>query len=94
MTNFLKGLGYFLIWGDFYLVFFAVHAVVVGPINLEEHLQVYLNVFFPIVEWVKNLKGLFEAYIEFVYPLPAVVLYGLRFTVSTSIGIWLVRKYS
>ena len=48
MTNFLKGLGYFLIWGDFYLLFFALHALVVGPINFEEHLQVYLNVFFPV----------------------------------------------
>ena len=94
MTNFLKGLGYFLIWGDFYLLFFALHALVVGPINFEEHLQVYLNVFFPVIEWFKSLNGLFQAYIEFIYTLPAIFLYLLRFTVSTSIGIWLVKKYA
>jgi hypothetical protein len=27
-------------------LFFALHALFVGPINFEEHLQAYLNVFF------------------------------------------------
>ncbi len=87
----LRNFGYFLIWGDFYLLFFGVHALLVGSMDLETHVRTYLQVFVPLCEWFASLGSVADAYITFVFGLPAAAPYLARFTLSTSIGTWLVR---
>ena len=90
--RFFRNLGYFLIWGDFYLVFFGVHALLVGPVNCEDHIRTYLQVFVPLCEWFSSLNSLADGWLSFLFGLPAIVVYFGRFTLSTTIGTWLVRK--
>lgn len=88
----LRNLGYLFIWGDIWRLFAAVHAFFVGPIDLESHLSAYLMVFIHLMEWVSSLSSFHDALVQFLYGLPAVVAYLLSYTVSTAIGVWLVRK--
>ena len=90
-VSILRGFGYFLIWGDFYLLFFAAHALLVGSMDLETHVRAYLQVFVPLCEWFASLGSVADAYMSFVFGLPAAAAYLGRFTLSTSIGTWLVR---
>ena len=87
-----KNLGYFLIWGDFYLLFFGAHALLVSTVNCEDHIRTYLSVFVPLCEWFSSLNSFTEGWINFVFGLPAVGAYFGRFILSTSIGVWLVRR--
>ncbi|MDA7784632.1 hypothetical protein N8944_02075 [Pseudomonadales bacterium] len=85
-------LGYFFIWGDFYLVLFAVHAVVVAPISFELYLSNHLQAGLQLFDWIRSLNGFLNTLITFFYGLPAIFIFASRFVVSTSIGIWMVRK--
>jgi len=93
-VSILRGFGYLLIWGDVYMLFFGGHALWVGPMDVETHIRAYLQVFVPLCEWFGSLNSVADAYIRFVFGLPAAVLYFGRFTITTSIGIWLVRRYA
>ena len=88
----LRNLGHLFIWGDVWRLFAAIHAFVVGPMDLESHLSTYLMVFIPLMEWASSLSSFHDALVQFLYGLPAVVAYLISYTFSTSIGVWLVRK--
>ena len=88
----IRNLGYLFIWGDVYRVFFGFHALLMGPMDLETHLRDYLQIFFQILEWMASLTSFHGSLVQFVYSLPAAFIYFLGFTISTSVGIWLVRR--
>ena len=92
-NRFLKNVGYFLIWGDLYLLFFFVHSIYVNPIDLGTHLYTYITAFVPLIEFGKSVHPWLESLINFVLGIPAPQAYLLRFAGSTAIGIWLVRRY-
>ena len=88
----VKNLGYLFIWGDVYRLLFGVHALVIGPMDLETHVRDHLQLFFQILEWVATLSSFHSYAVGIVYGLPASFAYFFGFAFSTSIGIWLVRK--
>ena len=88
----VKNIGYLFIWGDLYRVWWGVHALAVGPIDLGTHLQKYLSVFLPAFEWIASLSSFTNTAIEMAFGLPAVVAYFGGFVFSTVIGILLVRS--
>ncbi len=92
-NNILKNLGYLLIWADFYLVLFAVHALFVGPITLGNYFWEYLQILGYLLEWVGSWNEITSALVAFVLGFPAFVVFSGRFIVTTTIGIWLVRRF-
>ena len=86
-----RNLGYLFIWGDVYRVFFGIHALAVGPVDVEQHLRVYLLVFMPIIDWASSLSPLVAGFWTVLFGLPAAAVYFGGFALSTSIGLWLVR---
>ena len=89
----LYNLGQFLIWGDFYLVLFFTHSLFVSPITVETYFVEYWQVAFYLFHWFQSLNSFFEFYLDWVLTWPAALLFSIRFIISTSIGIWLVRKF-
>jgi hypothetical protein len=92
MHNFLKGLGYFLIWGDFYLVLFFIHSLFVSPITVEGYFLEYWQVAFDLFQWFGSLNETLNIYLLWWLSLPASLLFSLRFIFSTSIGILIIKK--
>ena len=92
-NNILKNLGYLLIWADFYLVLFAVHALFLGSITLGSYLQEYLQILGYLLEWVGSWNEITDALVAFVLGFPAFVFFLGRFIVTTTVGIWLVRRF-
>tara|TARA_B100001564_G_C20089580_1_gene424313 strand:+ start:214 stop:501 length:288 start_codon:yes stop_codon:yes gene_type:complete len=90
----LVNLGYFFIWGDFLLVMFLVHSLFVSPMNVEMYFSEYLQLALYFFNWIKTWGGFFDWWIGVIYTWPAAFLFFIRYFISTSIGIWLVRKYS
>ena len=89
----LYNFGQFLIWGDFYLVYFFVHSLFIDPMNTQEYTSQYFGLAYSLFNLVSSWGGLFEWYIQWVLTWPATLLFFLRFTFTTSIGIWLVRRF-
>ena len=89
----LKNVGYFLIWADLYLVLFAVHALFIGPITLGSYLQDYFQVVRYLIEWFGSWNGVASAVVAFVFGFPAFFVFSFRFIVTTTIGIWLVKRF-
>jgi len=85
-------LGYLFIWGDFYLVLFAIHAVFLSPMSFELYLSNQLQAGLHLFGWLRSLNGVFDGLFGFLYTLPAALMFVSRFTISTAIGIWMVRK--
>tara|TARA_B100000965_G_scaffold22899_1_gene17242 strand:- start:90 stop:377 length:288 start_codon:yes stop_codon:yes gene_type:complete len=95
MTNkHLVSLGYFFIWGDFLLVIFFIHSLFVSPITVEMYFFEYLQIALYLFNWIKAWGGFFDWWLGIIYAWPAALLFFIRYFISTSIGIWLVRKYS
>ena len=92
MLNFFKGFGYFLIWGDFYLVLFFIHSLFVGPIIIKDYFLEYFQVALYLFNWFGELNYLLDLYVGWLLTLPAALLFFLRFSISTFVGIWIVRK--
>ena len=91
-NSILRNLGYLFIWGDVYRIFFGVHALVVGTVDLEAHVSTYLAVFLPIFEAIASVSTVSRAMIDFIYGLPPVPVYFGGFLFSTTVGLLLVRK--
>ena len=89
----LVNLGYFFIWGDFLLVIFFVHSLFVSPINVEIYFSEYLQIALYLFNWIKTWGGFFDWWVGIIYTLPAALIFFMRYFITTSIGIWLVRKY-
>lgn len=92
MHRLLKNLGYFFIWGDFYLVIFFIHSLFVGPLTVENYFLGYWRVALDLFQWVGSLNEILNIYINWWLSVSASLLFFLRFIFSTSIGIWIVRK--
>lgn len=92
MHNFLKSLGYFLIWGDFYLVLFFIHSLFVSPITAEDYFLEYWQVALDLFQWFGSLNEILNIYLLWWLSLPASLLFSLRFIFSTSIGILIIKK--
>jgi hypothetical protein len=92
MHNFLKSLGYFLIWGDFYLVLFFIHSLFVSPITVEDYFLDYWQVALDLFQWLGSLNEIMNIYLLWWLSLPASLLFSLRFIFSTSIGILIIKK--
>jgi len=92
MHNFLKSLGYFLIWGDFYLVLFFIHSLFVSPITVEDYFLEYWQVALDLFQWFSSLNEILNIYLLWWLSLPASLLFSLRFIFSTSIGILIIKK--
>ena len=90
----LVSLGYFFIWGDFLLVIFFIHSLFVSPITVEMYFSEYLQIALYLFNWIKTWGGFFDWWVGIIYTWPAALIFFIRYFVSTSIGIWLVRKYS
>ena len=90
----LVNLGYFFIWGDFLLVIFFVHSLFVSPISVEMYFSEYLQIALYLFNWIKTWGEFFDRWVGFIYTLPAALIFFMRYFITTSIGIWLVRKYS
>ena len=90
----LVNLGYFFIWGDFLLVIFFVHSLFVSPITVEMYFSEYLQIALYLFNWIKTWGEFFDRWVGFIYTLPAALIFFMRYFITTSIGIWLVRKYS
>ena len=90
----LVNLGYFFIWGDFLLVIFFVHALFVSPITVEMYFSEYLQIALYLFDWIKTWSGFFDWWVGIIYTWPAALIFFIRYFISTSIGIWLVKKYS
>ncbi len=89
----LVNLGYFFIWGDFLLVIFFVHSLFVSPITVEMYFSEYLQIALYLFNWIKTWGEFFDRWVGFIYTLPAALIFFMRYFITTSIGIWLVRKY-
>ena len=90
----LVSLGYFFIWGDFLLVLFFIHSLFVSPITVEMYFFEYLQIALYLFNWIKTWGEFFDRWVGFIYTLPAALIFFMRYFITTSIGIWLVRKYS
>ena len=89
----LVNLGYFFIWGDFLLVIFFFHSLFVSPITVEMYFSEYLQIALYLFNWIKTWGEFFDRWVGFIYTLPAALIFFMRYFITTSIGIWLVRKY-
>lgn len=94
MNRHLRNLGYFLIWGDFYLLIFSVHAFFIAPITLGEYLTDYLQAGLVLSSWLGSISEMLNDIIQFWMQYPAWLLFFSRFAVSTTVGVWLVRRFS
>ena len=92
MFNFLRAFGYFLIWGDFYLVLFFIHSIFVSPITVENYFLEYWQLALYLFEWFGGLNYLLSNYIYWLLTLPAALLFFLRFFFTTLIGLLIIRK--
>ena len=89
----LKSVGYFCIWADFYLVLFAFHALFISPISFGSYLQEYFQVARFLLDWVASWNWISMGIMEFWFGFPAVAIFTLRFSVSTALGVWLVKRF-
>ncbi len=92
MHSFLKNFGYFLIWGDSYLVLFFIHSLFVSPITVENYFLEYWQVALFLFEWFGEINYVFGSYINWLLALPAALIFFLRFFFTTFIGVLIVRK--
>ena len=90
--GFMRGFGHFLIWADCYRLYFAIHAFFVGPIDVESHIYSYLQVFVPMLDWLIANSPFHRWLLDVLYPLPAAPAYLVMFLLTTSVGMWLVRR--
>ena len=88
----MRSFGYFLVWADSYRVFFGIHALLIGSVDFETHLHTYLSVFAPMVAWFIANSPLHRELFELIYPLSAAPVYFVSFFLTTSLGMWLVRR--
>ena len=89
----LHNFGQFLIWGDFYLVYFFIHSLILGPIDTSTYTSQYFGLAYYLFNWVSSWGSFFDWYVQWLLTWPAALLFFGRFTFTTSIGIWLVRRY-
>ena len=61
--------------------------------NTQEYTSQYFGLAYSLFNLVSSWGSLFEWYIQWVLTWPAMLLFFLRFTFTTSIGIWLVRRF-
>ncbi len=90
----LYHVGQFAIWGDFYLVLFFLHSLFVSPISVEAYFSQYFLVALYLFEWLQSWHGFLDLYLDWVLRWPASFLFFLRFAISTSIGVYVVRRFS
>ena len=76
------------------LVIFFIHSLFVSPITVEMYFSEYLQIALYFFNWIKTWGGFFDWWVGIIYTWPAALIFFIRYFISTSIGIWLVRKYS
>ena len=90
----LRIVGYFFIWGDFYLLLFGVHSLFVGAVDFGFYLQEYFQAARALLDWFASWNPITLYCVSFFYEWPAALVFLSRFTISTLIGLWLVKRFS
>ena len=90
----LRNVGYFFIWGDFYLLLFGVHSLFVGAVDFGFYLQEYFQAARALLDWFASWNPITLYCVFFFYEWPAALVFLSRFTISTLIGLWLVKRFS
>ena len=90
----LRNVGYAFIWGDFYLLLFGVHSLFVGAVDFGFYLQEYFQAARVLLDWFASWNPITLYFVSFFYEWPADLVFLSRFTISTLIGLWLVKRFS
>ena len=90
----LRNVGYCFIWGDFYLLLLGVHALFVGAVDFGFYLQEYFQAARALLDWFASWNPITLYFVSFFYEWPAALVFLSRFTISTLIGLWLVKRFS
>ena len=90
----LRNVGYAFIWGDFYLLLFGVHSLFVGAVDFGFYLQEYFQAARALLDWFASWNPITLYFVSFFYQWPAALVFLSRFTISTLIGLWLVKRFS
>ena len=90
----LRNVGYFFIWGDFYLLLFGVHSLFVGAVDFGFYLQEYFQAARALLDWFASWNPITLYCVSFFYEWPAALVFLSRFTISTLIGLWLAKRFS
>ena len=90
----LRNVGYAFIWGDFYLLLFGVHSLFVGAVDFGFYLQEYFQAARALLDWFASWNPITLYFVSFFYEQPAALVFLSRFTISTLIGLWLVKRFS
>ena len=93
-NSLLRNVGYFFIWGDFYLLLFGVHSLFVGAVDFGSYLQEYFQAARALLDWFASWNPITLYCVSFFYEWPAALVFLSRFTISTLIGLWLVKRFS
>ena len=94
LNRLLRNVGYFFIWGDFYLLLFGVHSLFVGAVDFGFYLQEYFQAARALLDWFASWNPITLYCVSFLYEWPAALVFLSRFTISTLIGLWLVKRFS
>ena len=90
----LRNVGYFFIWADFYALVLGVHALFIGAVDFGFYVQEYFQAARVFLDWFASWNPITLYCVSFVYKLPAALVFLSRFTISTLIGLWLVKRFS
>ena len=90
----LRNVGYFFIWGDFYLLLFGVHSLFVRAVDFGFYLQEYFQAARALLDWFASWNPITFYCVSFFYEWSAAFVFLSRFTISTLIGLWLVKRFS
>ena len=90
----LRNVGYAFIWGDFYLFLLGVHSLFVGAVDFGFYLQEYFQAARALLDWFASWNPITLYFVSFFYEWPAALVFLSRFTISTLIGLWLVKRFS
>ena len=93
-SRLLRNVGYAFIWGDFYLLLFGVHSLFVGAVDFGFYLQEYFQAARALLDWFASWNPITLYFVSFFYEWPAALVFLSRFTISTLIGLWLVKRFS
>ena len=90
----LRNVGYFFIWADFYALVLGVHALFVGAVDFGFYVQEYFQAARVLLDWFASWNPITLYCVSFFYKWPAALFFLSRFTISTLIGLWLVKRFS
>ena len=90
----LRNVGYFFIWADFYALVLGVHALFVGGVDFGFYVQEYFQAARVFLDWFASWNPITLYCVSFFYKWPAALVFLSRFTISTLIGLWLVKRFS